>query len=81
MSLGFSALGLIGCICTTNKRLPKVTGGQMAAEEGKEETNEGTTNDNRSSSSLSDKNQDILVDRLNNDNLENVPEQAENRRE
>ncbi|CUM57142.1 unnamed protein product [Debaryomyces tyrocola] len=81
MSLGFSALGLIGCICTTNKRLPKVTGGQMAAEEEKDETNEGTTNDNRRSSSLNDKNQNILIDRLRNDNLENVPEQTENRKE
>ncbi|CUM57899.1 unnamed protein product [Debaryomyces tyrocola] len=33
MSLGFSAVGFIGCIFTTNKRLPEVTGGLMAAEE------------------------------------------------
>lgn len=80
MSLGFSALGLIGCLCTTNKRLPKVTGGKMAAEEEEKNdtTNVETTDKNRDSSSSNDNEQDVLVDRLNT-NLENGPQHTANK--
>lgn len=76
MSLGFAALGLIGCLCTTNKRLPKVSGGQMAAEEEekKDTTNEEITDKSRDNFSSNDNEQDVLVDRLNS-NIENVSEQ------
>lgn len=48
MAIGFAALALIGCIFTTNKRLPKVSGGQQTQDEydEKDKAKENNTHNN-----------------------------------